>query len=132
MTTYSNSFSFEGVFTQIHSKRDKQTSLHFCVQIKLWWEKEDCFGFKSGAVSVHFNKQFNFDLQWPVYYWNNELKPYFCRELSLYLFDFNACPRELAPVKWKIIINIIYPKPPDFSVFNVHGVYINLYFHLPS
>ena len=121
MKTYSNSFSFEGVFTQIHSERDKQTSLHFCVQIKL-----------SGAVSVPFNKRFNFDLQWPVYYWNNELKLYFCRELSLYLFDFNACPREMAPVKWNIITNIIYPKPPDFSVYIIHGVYVNLYFHLPS
>ena len=103
MKTYSNSFSFEGVFTQIHSKRDKQTYLHFCVQIKLPFDGRKkivlVLNLKSGAVSVPFNKQFNFDLQWPVYYWNNELKPYFCRELSLYLFDFNACPRELAPVK---------------------------------
>lgn len=127
MKTYSNSFSFEGVFTQIHSKRDKQTSLHLCVQIKLPFDRRKkivlVLLIKSGAVSVPFKKQFNFDLQWPVYYWNNEFKPYFCRELSLYLFDFNACPRELAPVKWKIIINIIYHKPPDFSVYIVHGVY---------
>lgn len=131
MKTYSNSFSFEGVFTQIHSKRDKQTSLHLCVQIKLPFDGRKkivlVLLFKSGAVSVPFNKQFNFDLQWPVYYWNNELKPYFCRELSLYLFDFNACPRELAPVKWKIIINIIYHKPPDFSVSLFMGfIIINL------
>lgn len=46
--TYSNSFSLEGVFTQIHSKRDKQTSLHFCVQSKLYpfMGERRLFGFK--------------------------------------------------------------------------------------